>query len=128
MKALNRIVHIHSKYWFVCAICALFVVTCSDILEEDISNLSLKVNSPKDSIVFNAGEVIFWWEPMTGASGYEIIVGSPSFDSLQTLILDSLLLETKIAANFSPGRYEWMVRGRNSGYESKYVKRFFQVK
>jgi hypothetical protein len=105
----------------------ILLYSCSEIFEEDIEKEEIYVLSPFDGFISNSGEVLFWWDPLDGASAYELQIVSPNFDSIIGLIADTIIVENKISFDFDVGQYEWSLRALNYAYSSAYIFGRFEV-
>lgn len=100
----------------------LVVITgCKTFFEEDISNQTVKLLSPTNGTMTEIGPQTFWWEKIGGASDYRLQVVSPSFDSAEVLILDTLVSTDKFIAVLYPSVYEWRVRAENSAWQTQWT-------
>lgn len=105
----------------------LLICGCSEIFEEDINNKEIVVLAPFDGFISSTGDILFWWDPLDGASAYELQIVSPGFDSIRNLVVDTFITINKTSLSFDVGRYEWSLRGVNSGYSTAYYVGTFQV-
>lgn len=112
----------------------MVVVTagCSTFFEEDISDQTVKLLSPANGISTDISSQTFCWERIEGASEYRFQLVTPSFDSTEALLMDTLLLDTlgssnKINVTLYPSNFEWRVRAENSGWQTKWTTGKFQI-
>jgi hypothetical protein len=106
MKTINKII-------FVAL--AILTYSCDDILEEDISDDTVKIISPTEDAIIESNVVSFKWSSLEGADKYRIQIYED-----QILLLDSLTSKTNITLPLETGSYSWSVRGENYAYESLY--------
>lgn len=109
---------------------ALFcmVLSCTILVEEDVTNEIVETVFPTDSAVVYEGDVEFKWLPVFGASGYELLIVSPNFATANKLAVDTVLEDVyNFETNLTPNTYEWMITGVNSGYSSISVTKSFEV-
>ena len=125
MKTLFRF-HLHGL-----AASLLLFVAC-DILDEDLSDRTVRVIAPTDGAVLPPGEVSFRWTAVEGASGYALRVVTPSFATAERIMADTLLHADTLGAarsygcrvQLAAGDYEWSVEAFNGAYASQpYVGR-----
>lgn len=107
MKTLNKIILISLS---------VFMFSCEDILEEDISNDIVQIISPTKDAVVESNVVNFKWNSLKGADKYRIQI----FEEDQVLILDSLTTKTNLTLPLEAGSYIWRVRAENYAYQSTY--------
>ena len=101
---------------FYFAFILLSLVSCEDILEEDITNDIVNPISPIEGSVVQSNVVNFQWNLLDGADKYRVQL----FDNNQVVILDSLVSQTSLTYPLNSGTYKWRVRGENFGYQSTY--------
>lgn len=106
----------------------LSVLACEDIIEVvDISDLTLTVLAPKDQTVLTDINVTFSWNAVEDAESYNIQIATPSFESAQQIVTDSLVTSTFFSKTLNSGSYEWRVRAENSDYKTQYAVQKFTV-
>ena len=74
---------------------SLFFVSCKKIFETDITDQVVQVIIPQDGSSTTVNNVHFKWEAMDGADSYRLQVVSPSFLTINTYNLDSLVSGTE---------------------------------
>ncbi|KIA94982.1 MULTISPECIES: hypothetical protein [unclassified Flavobacterium] len=94
----------------------ILMYSCDDILEKDISDDTIQINSPASETIIESNVVNFVWNNIKGADTYRIQI----FESNQILLLDSLTTRTNITLPLKSGNYIWRVRAENFAYESIY--------
>jgi hypothetical protein len=108
MKTINKII----LFAF-----ALMAFSCEDVLEEDITDDTVQISSPKNDIVIESNVVDFKWIGLQGADKYRVQV----YNSDMVVILDSLVKNrTNLTFPLFQGEYKWRVRGENYAYQSTY--------
>ncbi|MBV6644128.1 MAG: hypothetical protein KI790_01685 [Cyclobacteriaceae bacterium] len=105
----------------------LLLAGCDDVIEENITNKEVFLLAPGNGAVLDSGTVSFWWDFVNGASQYELVLVSPSFDSIKFLVADSVLQDNRLSLNVLPGRYEWGVSAFNNGYATDYFYSSFTI-
>ena len=103
------------------------VMGCRDVFEKDISEKEVELIAPADSVETTHATLTFVWEERDGATGYRLVVVSPSFDRIELYVLDTLVEGNQYTYTLEPGRYEWGVRPENSAYEGIYRWRVLTV-
>jgi hypothetical protein len=109
MKKLNNIL--------LLTILLCSISSCDDILEEDITNDVVEVNTPKEGTVIEGNTVQFLWQNLEGADKYRLQVITDN----QLKVVDSLLPKTELAYNLDPGNYQWRIRAENFAYKTAYT-------
>lgn len=105
----------------------LFVTSCKDIQEEDISGLTVVLHTPANSTTTEVLTHTFWWSKIDGATEYNLQIASPSFLTPEYLILDSNVTSNKYTFTLNPGSYEWRVKAMNGAYETDYTTYTLQI-
>lgn len=115
------------RYFFCLGILVLFMASCGEFLEENINNEKVKLIAPGDSLKTSTYAQNFFWQSVVGARNYHLQIAQPSFDSLQTIVLDTILKTTKYSYSLSPGKYQWRVSALNAGYTTDFSTRTFEI-
>lgn len=97
-------------------LCILFT-SCEDILEENISDDTIRAISPKDDEIIEGNSVNFTWNSLDGADEYRIQILE---GDTEEIVLDSLLRNNFLALPMISGSYDWRVRGENFAYQTGY--------
>lgn len=105
-----------NDYIFLCLI-FLSIISCDDILEEDISNDTIQMITPIQGAIIEGNTVQFSWQNLNGADNYRIQV----LNSNQSYALDSLVSTNNFVYTLNPGSYQWRVKGENFAYETQYT-------
>ncbi len=87
---------------------------CSDFLEDDLEDSEVFLLAPADSAITALSNHTFLWEPVKDASGYNLQIVSPSFTSIQQIVLDTNISGNQFQVTLSPGEYQWGVVAYNS--------------
>lgn len=122
MKTINRL-----AFLIVYIVILTCTTSCEDFIERNLEKKSVTVLAPYDGFLSNGASVTFWWEELKGAREYNIQVVKPSFDAINSVVLDTNVTEDKLIYNFLPGYYQWRIKAKNGGSESKYVTLNFSV-
>ena len=104
----------------------LFTVACTEFLSQDVSEVFLAINSPRDSLFITEETITFWWEAQESVEAYrlQLLEGNP--DNPYVLI-DSLLIDNRLTANLYESRFSWKLRAENEASESGFQERFFVI-
>ncbi|MBN9485500.1 MAG: hypothetical protein BGO70_02755 [Bacteroidetes bacterium 43-93] len=116
MKTFNNSLLI--AFWLM-----LFFSSCKDIIEKDITNTQIEILSPYENYISSKYEITFWWKEAKNVQKYRLQIVSPTFDSLQSIILDTLIANTQYLYTLYPGRYQWRIRGENGSSATQYYQR-----
>jgi len=118
------------KKWFKSIAFLFFTslcMSCGLIFEENISKTNVAVYTPTDSFVTSNYSVNFKWDPVLDATKYRIQIVSPTFSSINSFTIDTIVTTTAVTLTLSPGAYEWRIRAENGGTYTDYFKRSFVV-
>jgi hypothetical protein len=110
--------------WSIC-----LLSSCSDIFQKSITNSSIIIYTPADSLSSKVYTHKFYWESVSGATNYRLQIASPSFTSgqIQSIILDTTMISNKLTFTLNPGKYEWRLRAQNGGSETSYITRKLEI-
>lgn len=95
----------------------LLSFSCDDILEEDITNDTVKIIAPVEGVTIEGNTVQFSWEDLDGADDYRIQI----IKSNQVYEVDSLVTNSVFTYVLTPGAYQWRVRAENFAYITGYI-------
>ncbi len=113
--------------FLVLLILPALLLSCNDLIDKNIDNAPMIVYNPQDSFVSNNYSIVFMWERVTGAGGYHIQIVQPSFNAIQTLLVDSVVAGDKFSVTLFPGVYQWRIRAENGSSHTVYVTRTFII-
>ena len=93
------------------------LLSCDDVLEEDITNDNMQIISPTEGTIISGNTASFSWHSLDGADDYRIQI----LNNQQQYIVDSLVGNTSFSYILNPGNYQWRVKGKNFAYETAYT-------
>lgn len=120
---MKKIIIRNTALFFVLVV----IAGCKTFFEDDITNQTVTLLSPATGTTTEIASQTFWWEKVEGASDYRLQVVTPSFNSTEVLILDTLVSKDKFTVTLFPSVYEWRVRAENSAWQTKWTKSQFQI-
>ncbi len=97
----------------------LTLMSCEDILEEDISDKEVFPISPSINEEIRGNTVNFRWEPIHGADYYRLQILKGSTNS--RYVLDSLVEYSYYPINLDVGEYTWRLRAENGAYVTEFT-------
>lgn len=100
---------------------------CNTFFEEDITQKTVGILSPSSGTESEVASQTFWWKKVDGASHYHLQIVTPSFDSIQVLILDTIVSSDKFMMVLYPSVYEWRVRAENSAWQSQWTSTTLKI-
>lgn len=102
--------------------------SCKEFIEPNISKSKVTLEAPFNNYQSRSYTVNFWWDEVPDALHYRLQIVTPGFDSVESLVLDSLVASNKFAVNLVPGKYQWRVSAENGSSSTAFsVARSFTV-
>jgi hypothetical protein len=80
------------------------------IVQESVGAKQIKLLAPADELRTSKLKQTFWWEALTGATQYTLIIVSPDLLTLDQIVLDTTLTKTSVTKELEVGKYEWCVK------------------
>lgn len=111
-------------------VCILFPVffACEEILlEDDISGQKVNLTAPSDNAKFYSTGITFSWDPVENGTQYRIQIAKPDFANAMQIVIDNVTDTTAFTTQLNVGNYEWRVQAVNSGYNTAFSSRKFNV-
>jgi hypothetical protein len=91
-----------------------FCWSCQEVFEADLASSKVVLSSPMNNEISSSTNQAFYWQQVASSNKYEIQVVSPNFDSIASVIYDTVVYNNIISLSLMPGRYEWRVMASNS--------------
>jgi hypothetical protein len=120
---MNRIIHSHFKIATILIISILLSRCTKDFIVKDIKKETLSIYSPIDNFKTPNNTITFWWEELDGAETYNLQIVSPNFNSVSSLVLDTVISTNKFNKTLIPGIYQWRLKATNTSGSTAYVTR-----
>ncbi|MHC1705778.1 MAG: hypothetical protein AB9846_17890 [Tenuifilaceae bacterium] len=105
------------SFYLIIMISAL---ACDEIFEDDISDATIEIIAPRDSLVTTKTTLTFWWNELGEANSYKLQIVSTSFDTILSIPVDTMLSTNKFEVTLNPGRYGWRIKAINSATETEW--------
>jgi len=102
-------------------------LSCSVFIEKSITGSKVVLDSPAAGSVLTSYSETFHWEVVPDALTYELQIVTPSLDTVQNFLLDTVLRKNHYTYSLRPGRYGWRVRALNGSSETGYTASAFRV-
>ncbi|AXG69209.1 hypothetical protein KORDIASMS9_01429 [Kordia sp. SMS9] len=101
----------------------------TDVTEvQDITNSTVNLIAPADTITLNLTTFTLSWEAVENAENYHVQIARPDFQNIIQLELDTTVPENSISVELEAGNsYQWRVRAENSGYATPYATYSFTI-
>jgi hypothetical protein len=102
-------------------------ISCDDIFEKKLEKYTVEIIAPSNGATLKSGNILFSWNVLNGASKYQLVIVTPSFDNALQVVadvtvaaIDSISEPTyNHSVNLSEGNYQWYVQAQNFNYSSK---------
>lgn len=98
----------------------LSLASCRDIIEPSISDQKVQLNAPANQYQSTSYNLNFWWNEVDEAIRYRLQIVTPNFDTIGSLVVDTLVKSNKFSLTLSPGQYQWRVRAENGSSQTTY--------
>jgi len=91
----------------------------------DLSQLTIVLATPNDSIYSNNMTNTFSWDILSAATDYTIEIGQPDFNNI--ILTQSTTTNSYMHTFTAEGDYQWRVRGENAFSVSPYTSRYIFI-
>ena len=108
------------KKYAVFLLLGFFAWGCRDIIEKDITDDTVDLVSPADSLKSTSLTQTFYWSELDGIEGYRIQISRYNFSNSISILLDSTVKTNQFTYSLPVGVFQWRVAGVNSGYASQF--------
>lgn len=115
------------KKIYLSGLFAISLYGCSDIIESSVEDKKVMLLAPADQSIQHLYNQKFWWEKVEDAFKYRVQIVSPSFDSIVSMVCDSMVSGNQFSMVLTPGIYQWRVRGENGSSYTAYSTRTFRI-
>ena len=93
-----------------------FLVASSTV--KDISQQQVAIIAPSNGIETTNRNVTFAWYGLEGATSYRLLIVSPSFDRVESLLEDISQDGTSYRIELPAGTYQWRIQALNEKYKT----------
>jgi uncharacterized protein YegP (UPF0339 family) len=115
-----------NKYLLILLI--LCFASCEEILlVPDISKEEVVLVSPGNNVTLSSSGVTLSWNPVENADKYQLQIATPGFEAPLQIVVDTIVTKNSFTQQLNIGKYEWRVKAVNSGYETAYATRSFEI-
>ncbi len=114
--------------YFIILLLSFFLSGCTkDFVVKNIKNSTVNIISPADNLSTPNNSIIFWWDVVEGAEKYNLQIVKPNFTSVAQLLVDTNITGLKFNYSFTPGTYQWRIKGVNAGGSTIYTTRTLTI-
>ncbi|MFA8301338.1 MAG: hypothetical protein ACEPOV_14310 [Hyphomicrobiales bacterium] len=114
----------YSKYLLIIII---QIASCKDFMEYPVGDNPPDILSPLDNFSSNKNKMTFKWEEVEEATKYRISIVSPSYNKIEDMICDTIIMNNHFELFINSGKYEWRIRAENESSVSTYEYRSFEI-
>lgn len=115
-------------YKFTLSIISLSLFSCEEILlVDDISNKEVTLIAPANNAALFSTGVSFFWDNVENAEKYHLQIAKPNFTNPVQIVLDTLVTKNSFTRQLNIGKYQWRIKAVNSGYETQYQIKSFEI-
>lgn len=100
-------------------ILAFSFTSCKVFIEKNIEDETPVIILPGLNDTISANPVHFKWEELDGATKYRLEVVSPSFASIESFVVDSIITGTNFYIDLDSNQFQFRLTALNAGYTSK---------
>ena len=111
---------INKIYWFIVFASMLAIAACGDLIEKSISGSQVILEAPGNNNQNTSYTLNFWWDKVDNALDYHLQIVTPKFDSVASLVLDTVIKKNTYTFTLPPGKYQWRVRAENGSSATPY--------
>lgn len=104
----------------------LLLVGCTEFISPNITQNTITVIAPTDSLFTNRSELSFWWEQDSEVESYGFQMVTPDFTA-PLVLLDTLISDDILTLYLEEELYTWRVQGINEGSETSAVTRVLVI-
>ncbi len=97
-----------------------FWVSCKEFIEPNIAGNEVVLVAPGNGLQSSKYAVTFNWEQADDALNYRFQIVSPGFDSISTVVVDTIITANKFTVSLDPGKYQWHLRAQNGSSQTAY--------
>jgi len=116
------------KYSLYTALLTILFLGCEEpFIEENLTESTINILAPTDKAVIENTSINFSWDAVDQATSYRLQIARPTFEDAFQIIEDTVVSGTSFRTELVKNRYEWRVRGQNSGTSTSYVQAAFTV-
>ena len=96
--------------------------------QNNISEEIIQLYTPNGNILLNSLPILFSWESIESAESYRLQIAEPSFEYVNQIVRDTLVMEPIFYENNLPENkiYQWRVRAENRQFRTDYSTESFQ--
>lgn len=97
------------------------LISCNEFIEPSIEKRQVALRAPANNYQTSNYTVGFWWDEVEDALTYRLQIVRPSFDSIASLVMDTVIQRNTFSLTLEPGAYQWQVRAENGSSATAYT-------
>src|SRR5690349_4304894 len=99
-----------SKWLVLLGIAFAGLNSCEEVLERSLVDKKVNLQAPVNNLTTTDTAHNFYWDEMEGATGYQLQIVSPRFDSIVKMLTDTPVTGNILHLSLNKGAYQWRVR------------------
>jgi len=96
------------------------MAACAETLEPLLNGQTVTLVAPSNNVTSSDTVQTFYWQPVTSAVQYQLQIVTPRFDSIVTMVADTVITTTDFSVALGQGTYQWRVQAMNNSTSSQY--------
>jgi hypothetical protein len=114
---------VNFKYfsWIIIFFISISLSSCGDLIEPSIKNSKVNLEAPANNYQSTQYAVNFWWDEVSDALKYRLQIVTSRFDSVGSLVIDTLVKKNTFTLTLNPGKYQWRIRAENGSSQTDYT-------
>jgi hypothetical protein len=99
---------------------ALGAGSCKEVFTPSLDQVNVKLLAPGNHVISDSTTQDFYWQPVDTGVRYELVVVTPRFDSIVSLLADTTISTNQVILTLAPAQYQWQVRAFNPVSSTQY--------
>jgi hypothetical protein len=93
---------------------------CKEVFTPSLDQVNVKLLAPGNNVLSDSTVQNFYWQPVDTGVRYELVVVTPGFDSIVSLLTDTTVSTNQVILSLAPAQYQWQVRAFNPVSSTQY--------
>ena len=94
--------------------------SCKEVFTPSLDQVDVKLLAPGNNVISDSSNQDFYWQPVDTGVRYEVVVVTPRFDSIVSLLADTTVSTNQVILTLAPAQYQWQVRAFNPVSSTQY--------
>ena len=92
---------------FLVILGALGMGGCKEVFTPSLDRVDVKLLAPGNNVISDSTVQDFYWQPVDTGVQYELVVVTPRFDSIVSLLADTTVGTNQVILTLAPAQYQW---------------------